>query len=433
MKVTFFSGTTLTSTVAAPQVIAVGLVDAEKAQLLSEINEQATALIDAAATNAAVAVAPATADAIRTQIADQVASAAASAQAASDAVAMVSFASVMQRDDGTWPSRPNVPFVIFLGWDNPGLLMQAADLWVSPQTYPTAPAQIDAAAWQVFNTMTGQSILLRRLQSAPMQRPALLGSDYRLTFTDGAGTQVVGSAVPFPTSAGDTLITGLVNGRVYGVEVRDRNYLGAGPWSAVKAVTVSDQPFSDDFERTAGQKLDASGLWKNTSSQSAHGMIIAAGGVAQNSAGARTESALAEAYMPADQYVEAQIVVTQAIDFRNNDGVTLLARVQDVFSGGFAGAYSLKVAPGNWDLRRGMAGGNSADRIATAGHPAGTTLPLTARLTVVGTTLSVSINGTVVWTGTDTRYASGRVGLMMRSPPVAPWMQIDNFRAGPAA
>ena len=46
MKVTFFSGTASTSTVEAPQIIAVGLADAEKAQLLSEINEQATALIE---------------------------------------------------------------------------------------------------------------------------------------------------------------------------------------------------------------------------------------------------------------------------------------------------------------------------------------------------------------------------------------------------
>lgn len=102
MKVTFFSGTTSTSIVAAPQVIAVGLVGAEKTQLLSEINEQATVLIDAAASTAAAAAAPAAADAIRTQVAadaDRAVAAAADLQL-SAALVQKSLAESAQSFDG---------------------------------------------------------------------------------------------------------------------------------------------------------------------------------------------------------------------------------------------------------------------------------------------------------------------------------------------
>lgn len=102
MKVTFFSGAASTTTVAAPQVIAVGLVDAEKTQLLSEINEQALTLIDAAAADAAAAVAPAAADAIRAQVAadaDRAEGAAAVVPQVADRIATLDDRAVWPGDD----------------------------------------------------------------------------------------------------------------------------------------------------------------------------------------------------------------------------------------------------------------------------------------------------------------------------------------------
>ena len=385
----------------------------------------------ASAVNAAVAqatsAATTAADGVRAQVKADADRAAAALAAAQTIVSTISLAVVRQRDDGTWPPRPDALVVHFLGWDDPRALMKPDDLWFSPQEYPTAPPQIDSATWRAYNAMDGQNLVLRLLQAPVVQRPAILGYQYQLTYTDANGAQVVTAPGALPMTVGDTFLAVPAGARVYGVEIRARNYLGAGPWSAVKAVTVSDQPFADNFDRTVNQRVEAAGNWTRHVGNTAHGLLIGTGGVAQNSSTARNETVLADIYVPDNQYVEARILSSHALDFRNNDGVALLARVQE----GAVGGYSLKIGPGTFDLRRGMSGGNNADRIATGAFPTGAVLPVTARLTAVGTTLTVTINGEVVWTGTDTQFTSGRVGLQMRSP-TAPLASADDFRAGPA-
>ena len=173
MKVTFFSGTASTSTVEAPQIIAAGLADAEKAQLLSEINEQATALIDEAATTAAASVAPAAADAIRAQVAAD----ADRAEAAAAAVPQKAMEYAVQTS-ASLPSRPPSQVVHWLTWSNPTALMRPYDLWFQhPQ--PTVPDMPAEASWSFDNARTGTSAMLRILE-VPDTSPPLTGLEYQI-------------------------------------------------------------------------------------------------------------------------------------------------------------------------------------------------------------------------------------------------------------
>ena len=418
MKVTFFSGTASTTTVAAPQVIAVGLGDAEKTQLLSEINEQAAVLIDAAASSAAAQVAPAVADTIRAQVA-------ADADRASNAASR--FDVVQQRDDGTWPDRPAVAVAFWQGWDSPGARMHLPDLWFAPESYPTAPGQIPDAEWRIFNVMDGSRALLRLLQPPVAARPGILGYDYRLTYTDTDGAQVIGNPVPFPMTPGDTFITGLVNGRVYGAEISARNVQGRGPWSALRAVTVSDEPFSDNFDRPTGQKLSGTGQWRDVVSSTNHGMIIGTGGIAVPGANSRLEIALANAWMPNDQYAEAIITGAQDNDWRNPLGGHLLVRTVDYVTG-----YSLQFSPTGCGVRKKPNGGSGAGVTGLSyAFPAGLVYPMKARLQAVGSTLSIFINDALVAQADDTTWTSGAAGMMVYRT-TGSW-GFDNFKAGPAA
>lgn len=374
-----------------------------------------------AATDAAQAIAPATAQAIRDQVK-------ADADRAAEVLATVSLGVVSQRDDGTWPARPAVPVVLFLGWDSPGALMQPPDLWFAPEEYPGAPAQIVDADWRLFNAMDGSRAVLRLLQGPAVARPGVLGYDYRFTYTNMDGVQVVTDPLPFPIVPGDNFITvpDPANGRVYAMEISARNIQGRGPWSVLQAVTISDQPFTDSFDRIAGQKIHAAGGWENISSNAGHGLVIGAGGTAQNSARSRNEAALVNLWLPDDQFVEAVIQASEPTDWRNSVGVSLLLRATTANAG-----YSLIVSNTGWTVRTVPMGGSSGTNLGSGTFPAGTVLPVKARLQAVGSTISVLLNDVVVFTTTSTKYTKGRSGLLMYQASAKGI--IDNFRTGPAA
>lgn len=433
MKVTFFSGTASTSTVEAPQIIAVGLVDAEKAQLLSEINEQATALIDTAATTAAVAVAPAAADAIRAQVAADADRAAAALAAAQTIVSTISLAVVRQRDDGTWPPRPDALVVHFLGWDDPRALMKPDDLWFSPQEYPTAPSQIDSAAWRAYNAMDGQNLVLRLLQAPVVQRPAILGYQYQLTYTDANGAQVVTAPGALPITVGDTFLAVPAGARVYGVEIRARNYLGAGPWSALQTVTINDQPFLDNFDYPTGTAITASGSWYAIAGVPT--LRIATGGKIGSRNTDLRDAALANAYVPPDQFAELTIESAAKHHSDKENGIYLLLRAKVI--GGRLNAIGLRYAAPT------TVGGmpwvhlfRFVDGVATRIAGAGGQFPAVAgperlRVSVVGDTVTAARNDTVLFSRVLTGFSHGDAGLLMVQDNHADLNIADDFLAGP--
>lgn len=374
-----------------------------------------------AATNAVAAVVPAAADGIRNEVkahADLVAAAAAA----------FSLGTVKQNDDGTWPARPAAGVVHWLGWDNPGTTrMLPGDLWFSPETRPEAPGEIASTAWQIFNAMDGMRAILRIGASPPLTGPAVLRYEYRLTYTAPDGSQFVGNPVAIPAAVGDVILSALTNGRTYAVEIRAVNVIGSGPWSAMKAVTVSDEPFSDDFNRTPGQKLSGTGQWRDVVSSTNHGMIIGTGGIAVPGANSRLEIALANAWMPDDQYAEAIITGAQDNDWRNPRGGQLLVRTVDYVTG-----YSLQFSPTGCSVRKKPNGGSGAPVTGLSyDFPAGLVYPMKARLQAVGSTLSIFINDALVAQVDDTTWTSGAAGMMVYRT-TGSW-GFDNFKAGPAA
>ena len=407
MKVTFFSGTASTSTVEAPQIIAVGLADAEKAQLLSEINEQATALIDEAATTAAVSVAPAAADAIRAQVAAD----ADRAEAAAAAVPQKAMEYAVQTS-ASLPSRPPSQVVHWLTWSNPTALMRPYDLWFQ-QPQPTVPDMPAEASWSFDNARTGTSAMLRILE-VPDTSPPLTGIEYQI---DG------GTWVSIPVAVGDTFIPGLTDGQTYGLALRYRNFKGPGVPTVARTMTVSAGPFRDSFDR-ADQNLSADARYLDVLTGNNGRKLAIRSNVVQGAGTNETYVVQIKEYFAPDQYVEAQVLKTGVSTTR---GVMLYVRMPN----GKHSGYRLRMAGTTWMLSRIVDGTVTTLASGTFGNG----LPVIARLVAQARVITASIGGTVVATVTDNdpaAFLSGTVGMGSNasSQDGASSVQFDNLVAG---
>lgn len=407
MKVTFFSGTASTSTAAAPQIIAVGLADAEKAQLLSEINEQATALIDEAATTAAVSVAPAAADAIRAQVAAD----ADRAEAAAASVPQKAMEYAVQTS-ASLPSRPPSQVVHWLTWSNPTALMRPYDLWFQhPQ--PTVPDMPAEASWSFDNARTGTSAMLRILD-VPDTSPPLTGLEYQI---DG------GTWVSIPVAVGDISIPGLTDGHAYGLALRYRNFKGPGVPTVARTMTVSAAPFNDSFNR-ADQNLSADARYLDVLTGNNGRKLAIRSNVVQGAGTNETYVVQIKEYFAPDQYVEAQVLKTGVSTTR---GVMLYVRMPNGKNSG----YRLRMAGTIWALSRIVDGVTTTLASGTFANA----LPVTARLAAQARVITASIGGTVVATVTDNdpaAFLSGTVGIAVNasSQDGANSVQFDNLVAG---
>ena len=407
MKVTFFSGTASTSTAAAPQIIAVGLADAEKAQLLSEINEQATALIDEAATTAAVSVAPAAADAIRAQVAAD----ADRAEAAAAAVPQKAMEYAVQTS-ASLPSRPPSQVVHWLTWSNPTALMRPYDLWFQ-QPQPTVPDMPAEASWSFDNARTGTSAMLRILE-VPDTSPPLTGLEYQI---DGD------TWVSIPVAVGDISIPGLTDGQTYGLALRYRNFKGPGVPTVARTITVSADPFRDSFDR-ADQNLSADARYLDVLTGNNGRKLAIRSNVVQGAGTNETYVVQIKEYFAPDQYVEAQVLKTGVSTTR---GVMLYVRMPNGKNSG----YRLRMAGTIWALSRIVDGVTTTLASGTFANA----LPVTARLVAQARVITASIGGTVVATVTDNdpaAFLSGTVGMAVNasSQEGASSVQFDNLVAG---
>ena len=407
MKVTFFSGTASTSTAAAPQIIAVGLADAEKAQLLSEINEQATALIDEAATTAAVSVAPAAADAIRAQVAAD----ADRAEAAAASVPQKAMEYAVQTS-ASLPSRPPSQVVHWLTWSNPTALMRPYDLWFQ-QPQPTVPDMPAEASWSFDNARTGTSAMLRILE-VPDTSPPLTGLEYQI---DG------GTWVSIPVAVGDISIPGLTDGQAYGLALRYLNFKGPGVPTVARTMTVSADPFRDSFDR-ADQNLSADARYLDVLTGNNGRKLAIRSNVVQGAGTNETYVVQIKEYFAPDQYVEAQVLKTGVSTTR---GVMLYVRMPNGKNSG----YRLRMAGTIWALSRIVDGVTTTLASGTFANA----LPVTARLVAQARVITASIGGTVVATVTDNdpaAFLSGTVGIAVNasSQEGASSVQFDNLVAG---
>ena len=407
MKVTFFSGTASTSTVEAPQIIAVGLADAEKAQLLSEINEQATALIDEAATTAAVSVAPAAADAIRAQVAAD----ADRAEAAAASVPQKAMEYAVQTS-ASLPSRPPSQVVHWLTWSNPTALMRPYDLWFQ-QPQPTVPDMPAEASWSFDNARTGTSAMLRILE-VPDTSPPLTGLEYQIDS---------GTWVSIPVAVGDILIPGLTDGQSYGLALRYRNFKGPGVPTVARTMTASTYPFRDSFDR-ADQNLSADARYLDVLTGNNGRKLAIRSNVVQGAGTNETYVVQIKEYFAPDQYVEAQVLKTGVNTTR---GVMLYVRMPNGKNSG----YRLRMAGTTWMLSRIVDGTVTTLASGTFGNG----LPVIARLVAQARVITASIGGTVVATVTDNdpaAFLSGTVGMGSNasSQDGASSVQFDNLVAG---
>ena len=407
MKVTFFSGTASTSTVEAPQIIAAGLADAEKAQLLSEINEQARALIYEAATTAAVSVAPAAADAIRAQVSAD----ADRAEAAAAAVPQKAMEYAVQTS-ASLPSRPPSQVVHWLTWSNPSAIMRPYDLWFQ-QPQPTVPDMPAEASWSFDNARTGTSAMLRILE-VPDTSPPLTGLEYQI---DG------GTWVSIPVAVGDISIPGLTDGQTYGLALRYRNFKGPGVPTVARTMTVSADPFRDSFDR-ADQNLSADARYLDVLTGNNGRKLAIRSNVVQGAGTNETYVVQIKEYFAPDQYVEAQVLKTGVSTTR---GVMLYVRMPNGKNSG----YRLRMAGTIWALSRIVDGVTTTLASGTFANA----LPVTARLAAQARVITASIGGTVVATVTDNdpaAFLSGTVGIAVNasSQDGANSVQFDNLVAG---
>ena len=407
MKVTFFSGTASTSTVEAPQIIAAGLADAEKAQLLSEINEQARALIYEAATTAAVSVAPAAADAIRAQVSAD----ADRAEAAAAAVPQKAMEYAVQTS-ASLPSRPPSQVVHWLTWSNPTALMRPYDLWFQ-QPQPTVPDMPAEASWSFDNARTGTSAMLRILE-VPDTSPPLTGLEYQI---DG------GTWVSIPVAVGDISIPGLTDGQTYGLALRYRNFKGPGVPTVARTITVIAHPFRDSFDR-ADQNLSADARYLDVLTGNNGRKLAIRSNVVQGAGTNETYVVQIKEYFAPDQYVEAQVLKTGVSTTR---GVMLYVRMPNGKNSG----YRLRMAGTIWALSRIVDGVTTTLASGTFANA----LPVTARLAAQARVITASIGGTVVATVTDNdpaAFLSGTVGMATNASGQdgASSVQFDNLVAG---
>lgn len=430
MKVTFFSGTASTSTVEAPQIIAVGLADAEKAQLLSEINEQATALIDEAATTAAVSVAPAAADAIRAQVAADADRAEAAAEmttataASLGSVAALSpyMMATVRQMDGTLPARPPAPFVFWQGWSNPGVeganLMAPGDIWCR-ENAPTVPVSPNPADWSVYTLRDEPGIIIRR-KPFPSQRPPLTGFEVSL---DGGPSQIFTET--------EHRITGLTVGQAYVVVGFLRNYLGQGLPSEPEEVTVQSGPFMDDFTRP-NQPLAQSPFWVDLRIGPSGSRRVQV--VNNRVTLASTNDFLAAragAYLNPRQYAQAK-VLNSSTNTSEPRGVHLLLRtpefVDAIISLNPPDGYSFNVTDYNWEIRENTAGASRV--LASGGNP--TVWPAVVRFEADGNALRGFINGVLVGSASDDKHPRGFAGLALNASGSegATSVELDDFECG---
>ncbi|WP_304619529.1 hypothetical protein [Paracoccus sediminilitoris] len=136
------------------------------------------------------------------------------------------------------PIRPSLearPFAIFKTWDDCTHLMGPDDLWMRVDA-PEEPDAPDPASWQVYNARNGQGVVFV-IEDVEAQTPPVTAIDRLIGSTGGddegnAPWEALPAALP-----GRYMVNGLAPGP-HPVNIRHRNFVGAGLESLARSVTV---------------------------------------------------------------------------------------------------------------------------------------------------------------------------------------------------
>ncbi|MDO5648051.1 hypothetical protein [Paracoccus sp. (in: a-proteobacteria)] len=131
------------------------------------------------------------------------------------------------------PERPPVdvwPMAEWVTWDDPSAMMGPDDVrFVLP--YPGEPDAPDPASWSVYNARDGQSLAIV-IHEVENQTPPVTGIDRLIGPTETARPVALSDSKP------GTYIVGGLSAGLHPVNIRYRNFVGAGLESLPKAATV---------------------------------------------------------------------------------------------------------------------------------------------------------------------------------------------------
>lgn len=161
----------------------------------------------------------------------------------------------------TGESVPERPYPIGVAtcywhcWSDPTSKMDGAkDMWLA-LSEPEPPVPPEPNTWSVYSLGDGQRVVFRNRQLARRENPPILGIELRAD---------EGVPIALPMTVGDTILSGFNNGQTHGFQTRFKNFKGAGLWSSIQPLTVSNNPiFSDDFNAAyqSTSRLNSSGKW----------------------------------------------------------------------------------------------------------------------------------------------------------------------------
>lgn len=139
---------------------------------------------------------------------------------------------LVQRADGTYPTRPTTGYVDFLGPGDPGNLLQPGDTWTQTASAITAPA---APGAPTIGAASGGNAAAFVSFTPPTSNGGAPITGYVVTSTPG---NIVGSGTSSPVT-----VTGLTNGQTYTFKVQAVNSAGSGASSvASNSVTPANTP-----------------------------------------------------------------------------------------------------------------------------------------------------------------------------------------------
>lgn len=338
-----------------------------------------------------------------------------------------SIAYVVQQD-GSIPSRPNRSIVYWHCWDDPTSFMKGVDVWYQ-LPYPVTPGAPNPDVWDAVSKGDGDAIALR-LNYLPQEVPAYTDVEFLIN----GGTTVDGQFVE-----GYTFATGYAAGSTYDVQMRFRNYLGWGEWSAIKQVTVDAvNSRNDNFDSYPESTSIHGDRWNvvtrsfldvvtsDSSDPLPLGQVKASGagwGTAGRGGGAR---AVHRGYFPDRQYAACDILaMTSNADY--GPGVVLQADHTDNQT------YIVVATPNGFRIYKRPVDGELV-YMTTIGSTLTAPFRMRAEYNEELGRIRVLVDGTIdsEWIDTESPLTGGSPGVKVSHPNStgAAGASLDNFTAG---
>ncbi len=319
---------------------------------------------------------------------------------------------------GSDPDGDALSFSVTGGPSNGSLSGSAPNLTYTPDAnFNGADSFTFVANDGEFDSNTATvSITVNPVNDLPTTSPVSVTTDEGVAVTITlVGDDVDGDALTYGASGGPSngTLTGIGAERVYtpdpgfvGVDtfayqVSDN---GGATWSAASTVTITVNevagglPFNDDFESGSGNwssLIGGGGTWSliTDGSEWFEGSVSGRNDVSAQVAGDSAWS---------DYAFEAQVLTSNVV--RRGDGPALLARVQDANN-----HYRFRFENRRWIIEEVV--GGSVTKLAQSSRTNLGSGTNTIRVEVLGTSLQMFVNGSLVVSTTDSTFSTGQIGI----------------------